>query len=153
VFRGEEPLVVIQFLRDAQVPDAAAFVDRYCAERAAIIRSRARADLIACAILLLAVLGMQAWIQPMGAPPRILLGLLLGAVGLKSAIKGLIVVLKAGHVPGDFSGLMPPDPELDPRRSWIERAITTGFSPLVGYGLIFLAVAIVIALGTRVMDF
>lgn len=153
VFRGEDPLAVVQFLRDAREPAAAALVEKYRAKREACIRSRARADLIVCAILLLAVLGMQAWIRPYGMPPKIALWFLLSIVGLKFAIHALLVLLKGGNLPGDYSGLMPPDPELDPRLPRAERLIKYGVSPLVGYGLIFLAVAIVIGLGARVMDF
>lgn len=153
VFRGEAPGVVIGFLHDAQVSDAEAFVARLRAEREACIRSRARADLVACTIMLLALVGMYVWIRPMGMPPVLAFLFLFGALILKLALKGSLALLKAGHVPGDFSGLMPPDPELDPRMSWIERAVTVGFSPLMGYGIIFLAVAIVIALGARVMNF
>lgn len=153
VFRGEDPIAVIRFLDAATVPDAAAHVDRYRAERGACIRSRARADLIVSSILLLAVIGMWKWIRPMGVPPLLALCFLLGFVGLRFLISALLTALKAGQVPGDFSGLMPPDPELDPHVSWIERALKVGLSPLAGYGLIFLAVAVVIALGARMMNF
>lgn len=152
VFRGEDPRGVVQFLRDAQVPEAAAHVDLYRAERRTCIRARARADLIVCTLVLLAVLGMQEWIRPYGVPPRIALWLLLGAVGLHFVIRSSLALLKAGDIPGDFSRLMPPDPELDPRTSWIERAMTHGLSPLMGYGIILGVVAIVVALGLWVAN-
>ena len=153
VFRGEDPLVVIQLLRDAGVPDAGTRVERYRIERDACIRQRARADLAVCSLLLLAVIGMQEWIRPYGAPPRIALWLVAGGMGLKFVIKSSLMLLKAGHVPGDYSRLMPPDPELDPRTSWMERVMTVGFSPLAGYGLLFLMLAAVIGWAVWVMYF
>ena len=64
------------------------------------------------------------------------------------------------QAPASAAGARPPaapDP-LESRREARLRVFRgedplVGFSPLVGYGIIFLAVAIVIGLGARVMNF